>query len=339
MEKEKWSKSPKIFKIISFVLLIICALMTVLYFISKICCSSDTMEWVNFGQYFGSITGLLAFAGVLYSASLSEERANRAEEEMRKREESDLFFKLQNMISEKRYSQSMTNELVRDINSIIFYSFLNEIVAKLNPSTIDSMINAGGLERDYPIVKSFLECIKSVNKNSPLYNADVDFSGSSVDFDHILMNYEHLPSCGIYGERTINHKDLVKLYLFINSCLPESELIYKILQNNQTSFEQLFVQSSSYYNTYKYLILSVSHFCENEMYYKLINAELSDNDKIFLLIYSVILNDNIDMVKLLREKAIIGSINENALFIFDDIIDIPSMINGILDCYINDVAK
>lgn len=70
--------------------------------------SSESKEWANFGAYFGSITGLLAFAGVLYTASLSENRAEeekrialKAEEESIKREERDQFIKLLNIFQNK----------------------------------------------------------------------------------------------------------------------------------------------------------------------------------------------------------------------------------------------
>lgn len=56
--------------------------------------STNNEDWGGFGSYFASITGLLAFAGVLYTAWQSEQRANKAKEESIRREERDLFFKL-----------------------------------------------------------------------------------------------------------------------------------------------------------------------------------------------------------------------------------------------------
>jgi hypothetical protein len=79
--------------------------------------SYDSNNWSAFGSYFGSVTGLLAFAGVLYSSHLSEKRAEEAEarleqqeEESRKRyvEDSEraIFFQLLELHNKK--SQSIT---------------------------------------------------------------------------------------------------------------------------------------------------------------------------------------------------------------------------------------
>lgn len=61
-------------------LLFICIAMVIAYFCSV---SNDfsmsTDDWGNFGSYLGSVTGILAFVGVLYSIQLSEKSADRAE--------------------------------------------------------------------------------------------------------------------------------------------------------------------------------------------------------------------------------------------------------------------
>lgn len=63
--------------------------------------SKDSMEWANFGNYFASITGLMAFSAVLFTAYLSEIQAKDARNETynvmkasRRRDELDLYFKL-----------------------------------------------------------------------------------------------------------------------------------------------------------------------------------------------------------------------------------------------------
>ena len=68
--------------------------------------SYDSNNWAAFGSYFGSVTGLLAFAGVLYSSHLSEKRAEEAEARLEQQEEE----------SRKRY--------VEDSERAIFFQLL-----------------------------------------------------------------------------------------------------------------------------------------------------------------------------------------------------------------------
>lgn len=70
-------------------------LMLLLYFFKfngKLSDLSD--DWGNFGAYFGSITGLLAFLGVIYTQFKSEERFEKLNVLNTKREDRDLYFKL-----------------------------------------------------------------------------------------------------------------------------------------------------------------------------------------------------------------------------------------------------
>lgn len=106
MKSNQSSKKSYVLEIIGGVLSTICIFMLISYFFEfHDGFSNDYNKWGAFGSYFGSITGLLAFLGVLYSLILS----NRATEEAKKesqikegiakketirREERDLFFKL-----------------------------------------------------------------------------------------------------------------------------------------------------------------------------------------------------------------------------------------------------
>lgn len=302
--------------------------------------SESTTDWANFGSYFGSITGLLAFAGVLYSASLSENRAIKAEKKSKIREDRDQFFKLQNFISEEKNNSQIKeniNKIIVDIRSSINEELFSKIVSALNPSKIDSMIDISVSDEDFDVATSFLDRIKDVNKSSPKYASAAEFTGSSVDFEFLLQNKYRL-QVDTYSYVFFTEKKLTDLFQYIYSHYPNPKLIFQILNTNKELLEEKFVNISSYYNTYKYLIVTVNQFNNNEMYYQLIKAQLSDNEKVMLLIYSVILKENVEMVKILRDKKIIDTINENAFYLYDSSsYNISNMINGILDCYINEV--
>lgn len=56
--------------------------------------SDSTLDWANFGSYFGSITGLLAFAGVLYSI-------NESKKQSKENDERNIFFKMLDLYQKK----------------------------------------------------------------------------------------------------------------------------------------------------------------------------------------------------------------------------------------------
>jgi hypothetical protein len=109
MEKNKKQKKTNLLWKISITILFISGIMIVIY-ISNFFgwLSDDTEDWGNFGSYLGSITGLLAFSGVLFTASLSEKRADeekgrreQAEKQAIMRDERDQFFKMLELYKEQ----------------------------------------------------------------------------------------------------------------------------------------------------------------------------------------------------------------------------------------------
>lgn len=339
MKIKEWFKTKTSFDYLIYVVLTICVIMIVVYFLNFNGKPSKELEdWSRFGNYFAAVFGLLAFLGALFTARQSDERAKKAEEEIIKREERDLFFKLQNFISEEKIN-SQIKEIINKINRSASYLISKElfkmILSGLNTRKIDQMIDIDVTNEDFVLITSFLNNIKEVNKFSSLYNSATEFTGDSVDFEYLQQNDNRLHS-NPFGGLSFTDKDLNALFHFIHSVYPNPKLIFQILNTIKNELDGQFVLISSYYNIYKYLIISVNQFTNNEMYFQLIKAQLSDNEKVILLIYSVLLQENVEMVEILKNKKIIDSINENAFYLYDSKnYNISYMINGILDCYIN----
>lgn len=69
--------------------------MLFLYFLKFYGSLSDLSDdWGNFGAYFGSVTGLMAFLAIIYTHHKSEERFKKLDDLNTKREDRDLYFKL-----------------------------------------------------------------------------------------------------------------------------------------------------------------------------------------------------------------------------------------------------
>ena len=74
---------------------IIACLMLLAYIINfRYGFSDNSSDWGSFGSYMGSITGLLAFMGVLYSIHNANKKTDKLREESQAQNERDLFFRL-----------------------------------------------------------------------------------------------------------------------------------------------------------------------------------------------------------------------------------------------------
>lgn len=157
------------------VVVLISILMVIIYFWkSNDGLSYDSNNWSAFGSYFGSITGLLAFAGVLYSTHLSEKRAGDAEDRLDKQEKE----------SRKRY--------VEDSERAIFFQLLElhnnklesvvyevNIINFSNNNKVNNINNSGS--------KAFKNYVEEVNiliaryivlKDTLIYNSKMDLYNS-----------------------------------------------------------------------------------------------------------------------------------------------------------------
>ena len=87
-------QAKTLLRLIKFIGIIAC-LMLLAYIINfRYGISDDSSDWGNFGSYMGSITGLLAIMGVLYSIHNANKKTDKLREESQAQNERDLFFRL-----------------------------------------------------------------------------------------------------------------------------------------------------------------------------------------------------------------------------------------------------
>lgn len=84
--------------------------------------STSNADWGNFGSFFGSITGLLAFAGAFYAIDQSNKRMKEAEERTCYNRFMETYY---DIISSIRYKDKVGNEAIIDYSiDLVFYDFI-----------------------------------------------------------------------------------------------------------------------------------------------------------------------------------------------------------------------
>jgi hypothetical protein len=334
--RNKWKETNGIGKI-SFSILVFSIVMVVIYGIFLGWePSSDAGDWGNFGSYFASITGLLAFSGVLYTASLSEKRADeekerrmqaethtkdiekKAEEDSIKREERELFFKLLELHQEKLKSISY-KEVVSN-NSF----FLRSLQSTKLPPTVTMLKGVDACEKYNSIVNSILydyqinDCVTKIGNEkysdfsdlSTALRISVEKFGNNYAKikEYIISNIENpnLYQMSInkeifFSKTSIYHKnridyDIIDLY----KAMKFSGNIMNI------KYGQIFGQ---YYRNMFYVLETCNQFRYNkEYYFKLFRAQLSRVEIILCLLNAISDKSSPKFVKLLDDNNILDDL-------------------------------
>jgi len=109
--------------------------------------SNKDSSWSSFGSYFGSISSLLAFAGILYTIHHSDKRAKVTEQQIRTQEERGVFFKMLELYQKQLDSVSYNGEKGTAVflcmkeyiyNKINMYIIYNEIIIKNQKQVMQS---------------------------------------------------------------------------------------------------------------------------------------------------------------------------------------------------------
>jgi len=297
--------------------------------------SRSDNSWGNFGSYFGSFTGLLAFGGVLYTAWQSEKRAeeektireqaekhtkdveNKAEEYSIKREERDLFFKLLEL------HQNKINTIIHKDNSGIITGFSalekysEEVKKFLAVYLIDKKIELMSDDNSKP-PNIILERCKNITNIYPQ-------SGLTVELNVLIKNAKNKigqfsPSDYASEARLAycfkDYSEIINLYGYGTPI--EKDDIYKALKfvGNVMSIKYGQFLGPYYRNMY-YILYTCSHnFKYDTKYYlKLYRAQLSRIENILCLVNAVSGSANITFAKLLLNNNILNSIQDGDLFI------------------------
>jgi len=305
--------------------------------------SSSDNSWGNFGSYFGSFTGLLAFGGVLYTAWQSEKRAEeekarreqaeqhtkdvekKAEEDSIKREDRDLFFKLLNLHQEKLKSISYKEVVCNDPSMFIIKGINSSEYTKL-PPTVTMLKGINACEKYNSIANSILydyqvnDCIIKMGCNKFSNDTHID---SDILY-RLNSKYPNLDYVKVkeYINKIIDnpnsYQGIINKNIYYEKKSPYSKYqinydindLYKAIKLSgnimNIKYGQIFGQ---YYRNMFYVLETCNQFRYNKDYYfKLFRAQLSRVEIILCLLNAISDKSSPKFVNLLNDNNILDDL-------------------------------
>lgn len=282
--------------------------------------SSNPEDWGNFGDYIGSITGLLAFLGVLYTAWDAKSESN-------KRDERDQYFNLLQL------HNSNTNEVNCVVGEITFQgqkafdkyaNVVNTIIADyivvnyIMETEIEKLREA----RDYCNYDDFCDevCKMCLYIDQVCCNGEIgDYSAISfqsvkryvLEEGHKFLMYKNLDKSGIKS-------DLGYSILHSYTKNNDYDAIYKMLKFvGNKLYDQAGYAFSQYFRNMFYLLESINDIkhLDKDFYFKTFRAQLSRSEIIICLVNSVSDKTSKKFVQYIRDNNILDDLYYNDLLL------------------------
>ena len=328
---------------IGFILLISIAMF--IYYIINVSTkfSSESNEWGNFGSYLGSITGLLAFAGVLYSIQKNKDVSSEESKRATLESERATFFNLlelhNNIFKSINYNGKTDIEAFKELNSIANVN-LNLYLGLYMTKMICGNMNYEKITDIYKqnLKSGSLFSLLQATYNSFNYDQFYYCNPNKSEQFKALIEYAkkginkifHKESDYIVGIQTsiLNYEEYDK---YINE-----EVIYEgILTVSDLMYKDYGHIYGRYFRNMYYVMDTINNFTDNKNYKELFRAQLSRYELSFGLFNALSSNSSINMVYLLRDYDIFKDIFCEDLSIFKENRNKSLIVNGLLDMYIN----
>lgn len=289
-----------------YIILLICVLMCVLYFCifnNNLSVNSD--DWGNFGGYLGSITGLLAFAGVLYSI----QQSNKTHTEDSER---DTFFKLldlhTNKMSSVEFNKKNGAEAFKEFADIANKALMMEIMRQYILEKYSDLNEKGLIELFEHSKKEFevLEFVYKIYFNDDLYISPFNHNTNSA-----YIRYQNLIQYIKKRKLNMLHIDkyskievaIIPLENYIKECSKET-----VLNNIQIVADFIYKEYGyilgHYFRNMYYVMDTIDKFSDKKNYEELFRAQLSRYELALGFFNAVSSNSSNRMIYLLQEFGI-----------------------------------
>jgi len=330
-----WIKNNMLFIFMCIVLFTSVIMLALYFFFFHNNFSDNDISWANFGSYFASITGLLAFTGVLYTAWQSDRKANKMELQVKTKDERDLFFKMLelyqkqiNLVTSNPMASKETVSgnnafkiLIDEINSNIYiYAILEDITTNASETFNDD------IEQDiYSKLKIKYKIVPPKDKATILkIEIEKKQNYSNFEIPIIDSSYKDL------SNRIITKKIFSQNYAYIYKTMQYAcDCVYK-----KYSF-----CLGQYFRSIYYLMEMIADSEESDTYFKIFRAQLSTRE-LCLLLYNAVSNQSSrKVVEYLVNHDIFNNIDSDEILIYKKMgndVRVETFIKNILDEYLKE---
>lgn len=306
--------------------------------------SFEHSDFAEFGSYLGSITGLLAFIGVLYTVKESKTSDQIENErttfysllELYQRQVDNMKYPPKNGI--EAFEKYANTACYLFSAHIIYYYIKNE---RKFPAELTELIDNKDYQEIYDIceVKSLTELRDEIKNEFELLSEYKDkINGEFPEGSSIIM--------GIWEAFIKNPSN--NLYFFATKSIcneiviekKEYNLIYQITKNvGNILYEGNQKYLGQYYRNIYYLLDTIAHFKYPNNYSKIFRAQISSNELTILLFNAMSSQSSKRTILLLREFNIFNNINYSDLELFGfakDSHTISKTINSLFQKFLSD---
>lgn len=253
--------------------------------------SDNSSEWSNFGAYLGSITGLLAFAGILYS--IQQSSISHTENSER-----ETFFQLlelhTNKMNSVEFKDAKGAEAFKEYVNMADY-LLNIELIKCYVSKQTISFDVSKNLKDSNEICYYLRCLYSIYNNSP-YDACLKISEKNY---YTLMRGDFLIKVSENVQMCNNLKsEIKKRILIIGKDVNSYQKITEIADKIYKEYGHI---TGHYFRNMFYVMRYIKGFSNNEKYVGLFRAQLSRYELALGLFNAVSSNSSKEMIDLLKE--------------------------------------
>lgn len=296
--------------------------------------SETTIEWANFGNYLASITGLLAFSGVLFSAYLSEKRAHEsglytyeALSESKRREERDIFYRMLERYLDNAKNLAFTDgstsllgaeafdKYVSIINNIFIDYSMFECVRKLNAEDLASIEKQN---RDLFNINLY-QCCSNIYNHAKSDNKIVKQPSTTVQYYQFVKDNLHNEIDNYFFHhpetfRSDNSRMKEQKSFLENFGISED---FEYMQNSLRFVGNVFMSKfgnifSKYFSSLDIILpRDQNTFDSKEEFNDLLKSHLSSIELVFILLYINSLKASKDFITKVDKSKILRGINFN----------------------------
>lgn len=316
-------KRPNPIIVLMIILSILIIIMLVIYFTTFNCgLSQNNTDWGSFGSYIGSVTGLLAFIGILYTIEQNHRQYKDDSER-------NIFFSLLDLHRNKMNQVTINNTvgpeafkiLTEHVNSIFTILILNKITLESLPDVIDNNYcdEIKKNKKLYSII-AFTYNFYFNDKDLSIITDNKVIIKNLSNLHHTLKTNNNLFSKD-YINKFLNEKSKLDInYIYsIIKVLGNNKLLSYIKESADYIYREYGYITGHYFRNMYYAMDTIRNFSDIKYYKKMFRAQLSRYELALGLYNAISSISSVMMIEILQSFDIFKDVYK------DDIIFIKAL--------------